>query len=417
MLDYKKGGINVKVVILGAGANMAKPSITYLDETEEVQEIILADLRLETITDLAKKLKKKVTTRTLDVQKKDELMNVIQGSDLVLNFVGPYYRFGTKVLEASIESGINYIDICDDYDVTIEALKLDEEAKKNGVTAIIGMGSSPGVTNILSRLAADSLDEVEEIHTYWAVGESDPGGFGALLHMFHIIRGEIPTFRNGRLENIRAFQAKDAKTIDFGQELGEVTLYHVGHPEPITLPKYIPGVKTVTNYGALLPEFQNPLFKTLVDFGLTSEEPISFRNEQVKPIEFLLALLQHKQKSSKRKAKKSHISVTASQIEVLGTKGGKKAKYTFTKAGSDTTMATSTSYPIAIASRLILNGDITDKGVLPPEALNPKKLLSLLKETAFFKNGKSYDVVRHIGEEETKGTLFDKATFAELWNE
>lgn len=405
----------MKVVILGAGANMAKPSIKYLNQSEKVNHIVLADLKLQAVNNLAKELGSKLSTQAVDINNRSDLTNVIQGSDLVMNFVGPYFRFETKVLEACIEVGVNYIDICDDYDTTIDALKLNEKAKEKGVTAIIGMGSSPGVTNIISKLGADALDHVEEINTYWAVGESDPGGFGALLHMFHIIEGKVPTFRHGQFEDIRAFQRKDARTINFGEEVGDITLYHVGHPEPITLPKYIPGVKTVTNFGALLPEYQNPLFKTLVDFGLTSEKPISFKDQQVAPIEFLLALLQHKQGVNKGKNKKRHQSVTATQIEVIGTKDGKEAAYTFTKAGYDTTMATGTSIPTAITSLLMLKGEVNEKGVIPPEALDPKELLLLLKETDFFGEDDSFDVAYRTGNEEVTGTLFDKTQFPGLW--
>jgi|SRR5699024_1331159 len=208
-----------------------------------------------------------------------------------MNFVGPYYRFNTLALEVAIEQGVHYIDLCDDYDVTIEALSLDELAKENNVTAITGMGASPGMTNILARLGADQLDTVQEINTYWVVGDAEPSGLGTLVHMFHIINGKIPTYNNGKETLIPAFQEETAKKIDFEGPIGEVTLYHVGHPEPVTLPKNIPNVQKVTNYGALLPEYQNHMFKTLVDMGLTSEESISFQGEQVSPLEFLLSFL------------------------------------------------------------------------------------------------------------------------------
>src|SRR5699024_9122211 len=150
------------------------------------------------------------------------------------------------------------------YDVTIESLELTDLAKEKGVTAITGMGASPGITNILARLGSDQLDRVDEINTYWVVGDAEPGGFGALSHMFHIMKGKIATLQDGKETWIRSFQQKNAKKIDFGEPVGEVTLYHVGHPEPVTLPRYIPNVKKVTNLGALLPEFQNPMFKVLV---------------------------------------------------------------------------------------------------------------------------------------------------------
>ena len=78
-------------------------------------------------------------------------------SDVVLNAVGPFYRFGPKVLRTAIDAGIDYVDVCDDYDATIEMLNLTEDAVKNKVRALIGMGSSPGLSNVIARFAADYL--------------------------------------------------------------------------------------------------------------------------------------------------------------------------------------------------------------------------------------------------------------------
>lgn len=404
----------MKVLILGAAANMARPSIEYLYEIEEVEEIVLADLNLDKLTEIKEQYKDKVSCERVNINNKKELSDSLKGIHLVLNFVGPYFRFGTTVLEAAINQKVHYIDICDDYDVTIEAVKLMDRAKENDVTAIIGMGSSPGVTNMLSKLGADALDVAEEIHTYWAVGESDPGGYGALIHMFHIITGKIPTFDKGELKDIPAFQQKDARVINFGDSVGKIKLYHVGHPEPITLPKYIPEVKTVTNFGALLPEYQNPLFKTLVDFGLTSEKSISFKGEQVAPIQFLLAMLQDKQRGREGISEKENSSVTAVQIEVIGSKDKQDVTYTFTKAGYDATMATGTSYPIAVTSDLILQGDIKERGVLPPEALNPKTILQQLRKTEFLMK-EDFNVTRSVNGKEVSANLFDHSVFPELW--
>lgn len=405
--------IFMNIVVLGGAAHMAQPAVKYLVEKEEINNIVLADLHFSKVEKIANRLGSKVQPQAVDVNKREQLANTIKGADLVLNFIGPYFKFGTKILETVIDAGIHYIDICDDHDTTLEALALNERAIEKGVTALIGMGASPGITNVLARLASDELDHVEEINTYWLVGKSELGGFGAMIHMFHIIDGKVPIFKDGELQYIPAFRKESSRTIDFGEPVGEVTLYPVGHPEPVTLSQSIRGVKTVTNYGGLLPDYLNSLYKTLVDFGLTSEESIFFRNEKVSPLEFLLAYFQHKQEKNPSYFSVGKKPLGASRIEVIGVKNGERASYTFTKAGHYT-MANSTSLPTAVAAYLMLKGEITEKGVIPPESINPKKILLPLKDTEFFSDARTFQLTQKLGNQTFSAQLFDTELFDEI---
>lgn len=403
----------MKIVILGAAANMAQPAIKYLIKQEVAKQIVLTDLDLKKVEQIAEQLGSNVIAKKLDVNDETELENTIEDANLLMNFIGPYFRFGIKALKAAINCNVNYLDLCDDFDVTEEALKLDNLAKEKGLTAITGMGASPGMTNVLARLGADALDQAEEINTYWIVGDAEPSGFGALIHMFHIMEGKVPTFMDGKQKLIRSFQNDTGEKIDFGGPVGTVKLYHVGHPEPVTLPRVIPGLKKVTNLGALLPEFQNPMFKTLVDLGFTSEEPILFQNKPVAPIEFLLALFHHKQEKTKKHSEKKHKSVSAARIEVIGKKEGQTASYTFTKSAFDS-MDNGTSIPAGVVASLLLKGKIDLKGVIPPESLHPKEIISELLDTNYFEGEKDFEIKKVINEEIEVGSIQNINRFKEF---
>lgn len=408
----------MKVIVLGGAAFMAQPAIHYLLEKEYVQQIVLADLNVERVQRLSEQLGPKVSAVQMNITDRLQMQEVVKGANLVMNFVGPYFRFGTNALEAAIEAGVNYIDICDDYDVTMEALKWDERAKEKGVLAITGIGASPGITNILARLGADALDQATEVNTYWVVGDAEPSGFGALIHMFHIIEGEIPTFQEGKEQLVKAFQQDTAEEIDFGGPVGKVRLYHVGHPEPVTLPKYIPTLQKATNLGALLPAFQNPMFKTLVDLGMTSEEPIQFRNEPVAPIEFLLTLFHEKQEKGRQKAQQASTkpqSVSGARVEVIGVQNGQPVSYTFTKSGFDS-MANGTSLPAGVTAALLLEGQLQGAGVLPPEGLDPQKILNALLATGYFDGERGFLVEKKGNGPLEKGSIVEQEKFPELWS-
>ena len=49
--------------------------------------------------------------------------------DVVLNTTGPFFKFGEPILKSAIKCNCHYLDICDDWEPTIEMLKLNDEAK------------------------------------------------------------------------------------------------------------------------------------------------------------------------------------------------------------------------------------------------------------------------------------------------
>ena len=53
-------------------------------------------------------------------------------------------------------------------------LKMHERAKEKGITAIIGMGASPGLTNMLARVAMQQLDTVDTVYTGWSLEGASP---------------------------------------------------------------------------------------------------------------------------------------------------------------------------------------------------------------------------------------------------
>ena len=42
---------------------------------------------------------------------------------------------------------------------------LDDQAKNAGITAILGLGASPGLTNILAYMAMLELDDISKVYT------------------------------------------------------------------------------------------------------------------------------------------------------------------------------------------------------------------------------------------------------------
>ena len=139
----------------------------------------------------------------MDALSKTGLKNALKGCDVVLNCTGPFYKFGMPILKGVIQAGINYVDICDDVDTTLEMLKLDAAAKKAKVCALIGMGSSPGATNIVAKFIAQTLlDEVDSVDIFHAHGGEPFEGEGVIGHRYHCMTIDIPMFLDGELKYV-----------------------------------------------------------------------------------------------------------------------------------------------------------------------------------------------------------------------
>lgn len=193
----------------------------------------------------------------LDVTDAEALRVALGRCDVVLNLVGPYFRFGPSVLAAAIETRTDYLDINDDWEPTLEMLKLDERARKREVTAVLGMGASPGLTNLLALRAAEELDQVEVLHTIWGIGEqglradrndsalSDDGESdgAAIEHWVHQVSGSIVAVEEGALVEMSPLRAVE---VDY-PGIGPVVCRSVGHPEPITFMNSMAGLRCSLN--------------------------------------------------------------------------------------------------------------------------------------------------------------------------
>ena len=124
---------------------------------------------------------------------------LLSGATHVLNCVGPFYRYGPPLLAAAIDAGAHYVDVCDDLDPTLAMLGLDGRAREAGVCALIGMGNSPGLANVLVRYAADQLlDTVETVDIAHIHGGEPVEGPAVVKHRIHAMTNDVPVWEDGR---------------------------------------------------------------------------------------------------------------------------------------------------------------------------------------------------------------------------
>jgi saccharopine dehydrogenase (NAD+, L-lysine-forming) len=265
---------------------------------------------------------------------------------------------------------VNYVDVCDDVDATLDILQLDEAARARGVTALIGMGASPGVTNLLARFAAEGmLDETDSIDIFHAHGGEPFEGAGVVAHRFHCMSVDIPMFLDGELRYVKYFEPSGIalrEKFDFPVLGPGLQLYPYPHPEQITLPRHLK-LRQVTNKGTVLPQEYYDLTRDICQLGLHRKEPLAVGGVPVSPHDFAIAfILDEREKILARTGfgrQRGCCSVVA-----RGRKRGRPLEIRFHMASESQALGEGTGLPAALGALLMLEGKVKGPGVMPPEA-------------------------------------------------
>ena len=217
----------------------------------------------------------------VDASDNAALVAAMKSVDVVLSAIGPSTRFGVPTIRAAIEAGCLYAEIGDDPHPTLAMLALDEEARAAGFRAILGLGASSGISNMLAVEAGSRLDRVDRIITGWGSGgkEDDDDGTlsgdvtAALEHWVEQASGTIPVLRDGSITEVAPLANVE---VDY-PGIGKVTTRSIGHPEPVTLGRRFPELRHSVN----VMDFSSYIFACLeragelVDKGASPREGAS----------------------------------------------------------------------------------------------------------------------------------------------
>ena len=363
--------VRMKALVLGGTGGMGQGVARDLIKQEQIRNVTLGDINTDPER-VQEKLRasEKVSLSRIDVNDYMGLVRVIRESDVVINCAGPFYKTAVPVARAAVEAKVNYIDICDDYEATeiLFASDIDQAAQKAGITVLTGMGSDPGTNNVIVKWYANQLDRVDEIALFWVVSIAELSG-AAWDHSLHMTLGKIPQYLDGKLEYVEGGTGEE--TAQFLEPLGTCQVRYVGHPQPLTIPRYIKGVRNVVIKGALIPSWVDQLIREQKETGFLSKDPIEVKGTKIVPYDLTLRLWDTIPQNRDKGPFSSGLKVI-----VKGERKGKQVTYTADIAGR---MAPGTGLPASIAALMLDAGDVKVKGVVAPEGcIDPQKFITAL---------------------------------------
>jgi saccharopine dehydrogenase-like NADP-dependent oxidoreductase len=380
----------MRILVLGGAGKMGCISVQALASDDRVTEVIIADVNTEQAKTVADYLDSpKIKIKKVDIHDKNGFINALKEADACLN--ATVYYTNLPVMEACLEAGVHYTDMGGLFHTTRKQLENHERYKTAGISAVLGMGSAPGVPNIQARYAADRLDTIESIKIYDGIKPPPPDDVTftyAVPTIVDELTVEPMVFENG--EFVAKPPLSDFEDYWFAPPLGLLPMHLSLHSEVATLPVTFKdkGVKECffkINYWGMAQKTVEKV-RVLAEFGFDGTEPVDVKDTSVIPRELMVSMLSGYVPpiTNFLAAPKTKPPDWVKEIvtEIKGTKDGKEIIYrmgTLTCKG-----ALPTGLAPAIAAIWLAEGRIAP-GVYPPEAsITPEPFFKELEEHDIF---------------------------------
>jgi lysine 6-dehydrogenase len=350
----------MRVAVLGAGGTIAPAIVRDLAGSDEVEGLVLLDIdesKAEHVASVHGGAKAR--TAYADARARPEargsLAQALEGCDALINSAS--YRVNLDAMAACLHAGCHYLDLGGLYWMTELQLELHAQFQRQGLLALLGIGSAPGKTNLMAKVAVRDLREavngdgaappvIEAIHVAAAGRDLDrPSGFSvpyALRTLLDELTMRPVVLREGRAQEIDPLT--DGGVVEFGEPIGAAETIHTLHSELRTFGESF-GCREASFRLSLSPDLLTAL-RDLVDAPPDEVErmaaaavPPSTRTTSVHLVE------------ASAKGRRVRMRSVTEPMEEWGMGGG----------------IVSTAAPAAAAVRLLAHDVIDARGVLPPE--------------------------------------------------
>ncbi|UCE68092.1 MAG: saccharopine dehydrogenase NADP-binding domain-containing protein [Candidatus Zixiibacteriota bacterium] len=382
----------MKALVFGGSGKVGSAVAWDLSKDDSIDTIGITGRNLNTLEKTKKWIgSSKIVPHVIDVNDKAALTSLMRQYDAGALAL-PDRKTSYKVAHAAVENGLNIVDMLEEYHRRPDAYEIEgleipegmtldqygdwihETAIKNNVTFIDGMGFAPGLSNVTLGEGIRKIDKAEKaIARVGGIPSKKAAANHPLRYMItwafeHVLREymiKLKVIKNGRVIEVNA--ATDLEPFVFDK---------FGKNEKLEC-AVTPGMPSFIYTRRELKEFAEKTIRwpghwqgveTLKECGLLDIEPVSFEGAEIAPREFLLSLI-----TPRLKAREGETDVCVMYNTLTGKKGRKNVKieyFMWDKADTGnniSSMARVTGFPVAIALRLLLNGRISEKGIVPPE--------------------------------------------------
>ena len=393
-----------RVMIIGAGGVGRVVFRKCVQHPEIFNEILFASRTVSKCEAIASEIsspQSKITTAPVDADNVDELSALIERHkpQLVINVALPYQDL--TIMRACLKTGTHYLDTAN-YEHPDEARfcyapqwKMNDEFQKAGLTALLGCGFDPGMTNVYVAYARkhqfDRIDFVDIIDC----NAGDHGypfatNFNPEINIREVsAKGRY--YEDGRWIETEPLEQK--KVYDFPGNIGSRDIYLLYHEEMESLTKNYPEIRRMRFWMTFGQQYLKHL-EVIQNIGMSRideveyEAPLADGTGSVKvkivPLQFLKAVLPNPQDLGE-----NYEGETSIGCRIRGLKDGKEHTYyiynncSHRAAYEETGMqgvSYTTGVPAMIGAMMFFKGLWRKPGVFNVEEFDPDPFLEQLNK-------------------------------------
>lgn len=378
----------MKVLIIGAGAAGSVVAKKCAMNRDVFSHIHLASRTLSKCEAVQKACTTPIEISKLDADKVAEttaLLNKVK-PDLVINMALPYQDLA--IMDACLQAGVHYMDTANFEPRDVAKFEYhwqwayQDRFKNAGLTAVLGCGFDPGVTNVFCAYAQKNL--FDEIH-YLDIIDCNAGNHGqAFATNFNPEINLREVTQDGRYwENGQWIEFKGlsiSQMIDY-PEVGSRKSYAIYHEELESLVLNIKGLKRARFWMTFGDEYIKHL-DVLKNVGMTRIDPVDHQGMKIIPMEFLKTLLPEPSSLAEGYTGKTSIGCI-----MEGIKDGKAKRVliynvcdhaqTNAEVGAQAVSYT-TGVPPVVGAIMMARGEWSGAGVFNVEQFNPDPFMEEL---------------------------------------
>ena len=319
---------------------------------------------------LAKKYNAEV--RYADVAKPETLVKALKGINVVIHAI--HHEFNLVVMNACLKTKTHYLDLGGLFYYTKKQLKLHNKFKKANLIAVVGMGASPGITNVLAKYASKFFDKINNIAI--RIGYKDFSDYKkesplsssySIQTILEECSWKPAVFVNGKTIFVEPISGR--KEYKFPEPIGIQKPQYTIHSEIATLP-FTLKAKNASFKIAFDDDFVDKV-ESLKTLGFLSDKNVTVKRNKIN-VKFATSEVLKKLPKPIREHTHEYEVI---RVILEGTKGNKKktiimdAKIEGINEGIDK----DTGVPPSIVAQMILDEKINKYGVYPPESIVPEE--------------------------------------------
>lgn len=373
----------MKALVLGIGLQ-GKAVVHDLDKSRLITEIIAADTDLAEVERyLVRSGVKKAKAAAFDASDEDQLKRIISETnpDIIICMLPA--SFGYSTAKAAIDAGKPFVSTS----YTGQIVELAEKAKQKKIAVLPEMGLDPGIDLILAKMAVEALDEIHGLYSYGSgVPELQCADDNPLKYKI------TWTFDGVLLSYKRpARLLKDGKEISIAPEdifkeenIHMVDIPGLGQMEAYPNGDAIPFIKgfgldqSVMHMGRFAMRWPGHcnFWRIMSMMGFLDDQPAMIDGVEVSPFKFVSAHL-----APRLQYQENERDVVILRIHSWGLKHGRRTNvfydlidYRDLETGFFA-MNRTVGFTASIAAQMLLNGTITETGLLSPTRHVPPQTL------------------------------------------